>query len=77
MGQNLAKSDSTPASVRLYRLLTDPGSRYLVLQGLVTIILSYELLFGGESVLSRGMSNGLVMGLWLAIFVIAMLLRLC
>ncbi len=73
MGQNSAQSDSRPASDRLYRLLTAPGSRYLVLQGLVTIILSYELLFGGESVISRVMSNSLVMGLWLAIFVIAML----
>ncbi len=73
MGQNLLKSDSRPASDKLYRLLTDPGSRYLVLQGLVTIILSYELLFGAESVISRLMSNGLVVGLWLAILVIAML----
>jgi signal transduction histidine kinase/CheY-like chemotaxis protein len=73
MGQNLLKNDSRPASDKLYRLLTDPGSRYLVLQGLVTIILSYELLFGAESVISRLMSNGLVVGLWLAILVIAML----
>ena len=73
MGQNLLNSDSRPASDKLYRLLTDPGSRYLVLQGLVTIILSYELLFGAESVISRLMSNGLVVGLWLAILVIAML----
>ncbi|MBX3329549.1 MAG: response regulator [Nitrospira sp.] len=73
MGRNLLKSDSRPASDKLYRLLTEPGSRYLVLQGLVTIILSYELLFGAESVISRLMSNGLVVGLWLALLVIAML----
>lgn len=73
MGQNLAHSGSSPASDRLYRLLTDPGSRYLVLQGLVTIILSYELLFGAESIISRMMSNGLMVGLWLAIVIIAML----
>lgn len=73
MGQNLAQRDSRPASDRLYRWLTDPGSRFLVLQGLVTIILSYELLFGPESVISRVMSNGLVMGLWLGIISIAML----
>lgn len=73
MGQNVAKSDFGPASNRLCQLLTDPVSRYLILQGLVTIILSYELLFSAESVISRVMSNGLVMGLWLAIFVIAML----
>lgn len=73
MGRNLLKSDSRLASDKLYRLLTEPDSRYLVLQGLVTIILSYELLFGAESVISRLMSNGLVVGLWLAILVIAML----
>jgi two-component system cell cycle sensor histidine kinase/response regulator CckA len=73
MGQPLDQSRSRQASDRLYRLLTDPGSRFLVLQGLVTIILSYELLFGAESVISRVMSNGLVMGLWLGILSIAML----
>lgn len=73
MEQNLAHAGSGQASDRLYRLLTEPGSRYFVLQGLVTIILSYELLFSGESVISRVMSNGLVMGLWLGILVIAML----
>ena len=73
MGQNLAYASPSQASNRLYRLLTNPGSRYLVLQGLVTIILSYELLFGAESIISRVMSNGLVMGLWLGILSIAML----
>lgn len=73
MGQNLAQPGSRQASDRLFRLLTDPSSRFLVLQGLVTIILSYELLFGAESVISRVMSNGVVMGLWLGILSIAML----
>jgi signal transduction histidine kinase len=75
MEQNLAQTGSSQASERLYRLITDPGSRFLVLQGLVTIILSYELLFGAESVISRLMSNGLVMGLWLGIVVLALLPR--
>ncbi|MDH5318209.1 MAG: ATP-binding protein [Nitrospira sp.] len=61
------------ASNRLYRLLTNTTSRYLVLQGLVSIILSYELLFGSDSVISRVMSNTLVMGLWLGIAALAML----
>ncbi len=70
--------DSVPASHhqaanRLYQLLTDPGSRYLVLQGLVTIILSYELLFGVHSVISRAMSHTLVMGFWLGMVAIAIL----
>jgi signal transduction histidine kinase/CheY-like chemotaxis protein len=73
MEQNLAQTGSSQASERIYRLITDPGSRFLVLQGLVTIILSYELLFGAESVISRLMSNGLVMGLWLGIVVLALL----
>ena len=62
-----------PASNRLYRLLTDTTSRSLVLQGLVSIILSYELLFGSDSVISRVMSNTLVMGLWLGMATVAML----
>ncbi len=61
------------ASNRLYRLLTNTTSRYLVLQGLVSIILSYELLFGSDSVISRVMSNTLVMGLWLGMAALAML----
>jgi two-component system, cell cycle sensor histidine kinase and response regulator CckA len=73
MEQNLAHSRPGHTSDRLYRLLTNPGSRYLVLQGLVSIILSYELLFGAESIISQVMSNGLVMGLWLGIAVLAML----
>jgi signal transduction histidine kinase/CheY-like chemotaxis protein len=54
-------------------MLTDPGSRYFVLQGLVTIILSYEVLFGVESIISRVVSHRLVMGLWLGIIVIALM----
>jgi signal transduction histidine kinase len=56
-------------------MLTDSGSRYLVLQGLVTIILSYELLFGADPVLSRVTTNSLVLGLWLGVIALAMLPR--
>lgn len=73
MGHNLVQTGTSQASARLCRLLSNPSSRFLVLQGLVTIILSYELLFGAESVVSRVMSNSLVVGLWLGILVIAML----
>ncbi len=73
MRQNLTSSHRRPTSDRLYRLLAEPRSRYCLLQGLVTIILSYELLFGAESIISRLMSNGLVMGLWSGIAVIALL----
>jgi two-component system, cell cycle sensor histidine kinase and response regulator CckA len=73
MEQNLAYATPSHAQDRMYRLLTNPGSRYLVLQGLVSIILSYELLFGSESIISQVMSNSLVMGLWLGIAVLAML----
>ncbi|MBH0202131.1 MAG: response regulator [Nitrospira sp.] len=73
MGQNLVQTGSSQASDRLCRLLSNPSSRVLVLQGLVTIILSYELLFGAESVVSRVISNGLVMGLWCGLLGIAML----
>ncbi len=60
MGTRSAESRSPQAPDRLYRMLTDSGSRYLVLQGLVTIILSYELLFGADPVLSRVTTNSLV-----------------
>ena len=73
MGQNSAAISHHPASDRLYRMLLEPGSRYLVLQGLVTIILSYELLFGIDPIISRVMSNTLVMGLWLGTVAMAML----
>ncbi|NJL18479.1 MAG: hypothetical protein HC938_16300 [Nitrospira sp.] len=73
MLQDLAPTSHGQAVNRLYRLLTDPGSRYLVLQGLVTIILSYELLFGVQSVISRAMSHTLVIGFWLGLVAIAML----
>lgn len=61
------------ASNRLYRLLTNTSSRYLVLQGLVSIILSYELLFSSDSVISRVMSHTFVMVLWLGTAALAML----
>ena len=73
MGQNSVQTGSSHASGRLYRFLSEPSSRFLVLQGLVTIILSYELLFAAESIISKVMSNSLVMGLWLGILSIAML----
>lgn len=73
MGHSLTQSDTTPTSYRLRRLLTDPASRYLLRQRLVTISLSYEFLLGGESVISPVISHGLAMGLWLAISIITML----
>lgn len=73
MPDSSQESGPAQASTRLYRLLTDSASRYLVLQALVSIILSYELLFGGESVISRSMSNLFVMGLWLGLITLALL----
>ncbi|MDH5725803.1 MAG: hypothetical protein OEY60_10060, partial [Nitrospira sp.] len=75
MTNDSVQTSHSQAVNRLYQLLTDPGSRYLVLQGLVTIIVSYELLFGVQSIISRGMSNTLVIGFWLALVAIAMLPR--
>jgi two-component system cell cycle sensor histidine kinase/response regulator CckA len=75
MDNRLAQSRSHQTPDRLYRMLTDSGSRYLVLQGLVTIILSYELLFGDDPVLSRVTTNSLVMGLWLGVIALVMLPR--
>lgn len=72
-------SDSAPpadvpiqASGKIYSALMNPRSRHLLLQSLVSIILSYELLFGSESVISRFLSDGLVLSLWLLIPIIAL-----
>lgn len=73
MPSNPARTLSSKTSDGLYRLLMTPRSRYLLLQSLVSIILSYELLFGSYSIISRGMSDGLVGGLWLVLAVIAVL----
>ena len=60
-------------SQRLNRLLTNPQSRYLVLQGLVSIILSYELVFNSGVVISGATSHGLVAALWLSLTGLALL----
>ncbi|HMS83647.1 MAG TPA: ATP-binding protein [Nitrospira sp.] len=75
MEHDSTASRSNRAPDRLYRMLTDSGSRYLVLQGLVTIILSYELLFGADPILSPVTTNSLVMGLWLGVMALVMLPR--
>lgn len=75
MPSNSAQTVSSQASGGLYRLLMNPRSRYLLLQSLVSIILSYELLFGSDSIISRVMSDGLTGGLWLLIAVLAVLPR--
>lgn len=59
-----AATASTPASSRLHQFLTHPRSRLILLQCMVSVILSYELLFGTESVISRLSSEGMVVGIW-------------
>lgn len=61
---NTAASVSTPPNSRFHQLLTHPRSRLVLLQCLVSVILSYELLFGSESVISRLKSDGIVVGIW-------------
>jgi len=58
-----AATVSTPVS-RFHQFLTHPRSRLILLQCLVSVILSYELLFGTESVISRLKSDGMVVGIW-------------
>jgi two-component system, cell cycle sensor histidine kinase and response regulator CckA len=60
-----------PSTGKIHRALMNPRSRCLLLQSLVSIILSYELLFGSESIISRFLSDGLVISLWLLIPAIA------
>ncbi len=59
-----AATASTPANGRFHQFLTHPRSRLILLQCLVSVILSYELLFGTESVISRLKSDGMVVGMW-------------
>lgn len=58
---------------RFHQLLTQPRSRLTLLQCLVSVILSYELLFGSEAVISRLMSDGIVVGIWAFVGVLAVL----
>ena len=67
------QNEQEQPSRRLNRLLTNPQSRYVVLQGLVTIILSYELVFNGGSVIGPTTSHGLVGALWLGIAALSVL----
>lgn len=64
---------STPASSRFHQFLTHPRSRLILLQSLVSVILSYELLFGTESVISRLKSDGMVVGMWTFVGVLVLL----
>lgn len=68
-----AASVSTPPNSRFHQLLTHPRSRLILLQCLVSVILSYELLFGSESVISRLKSDGMVIGIWTFVGMLAVL----
>ena len=59
-----AATASIPANSQFHQLLTHSRSRLILLQCLVSVILSYELLFGTESVISRLNSEGMVVGIW-------------
>ena len=54
----------TLSNGRFHQILTQPRSRLILLQCLVSVILSYELLFGSEAVISRMLSDGIVVGIW-------------
>ncbi|MGA6827060.1 ATP-binding protein [Nitrospira sp. NS4] len=58
---------------RFFQLLINPRSRQILLQSLVSIILSYELVAGSDVMISRLTSDGLVLGLWLFIGLLALL----
>lgn len=68
-----AASVSTPPNSRIHQLLTHSRSRLILLQCLVSVILSYELLFGSESVISRLKSEGMVIGIWTFVGMLAVL----
>ncbi len=68
-----ASASSPQANSRFHHVLTHPRSRLLLLQCLVSVILSYELLFGTESVISRLNSDGMVVGMWACVGLLALL----
>ncbi|NOS77145.1 MAG: response regulator [Nitrospira sp.] len=69
----LVATASTSPNSRFHQLLTHPRSRLILLQCLVSVILSYELLFGTESVISRLNSEGMVVGIWAFVGMLALL----
>lgn len=69
-----APANSNPAS-GLARLLNAPRYRYTLLQSLVGIMLSYQLLYGEWPIVSRTASEALVMGFMLMILAIVILPR--
>ena len=73
MDTSSSQNEQGLPSRRLNRLLMNPQSRYLVLQGLVTIILSYELVFNGGVVITAATSQSLVGALWLGLTAVALL----
>lgn len=63
----------THSNGRFHQILTQPRSRLILLQCLVSVILSYELLFGSEAVISRMLSDGIVVGIWTFVGMLALL----
>ncbi len=57
----------------VYRVLMNPRSRTLLLQILVSIIVSYEVLLGSNAMLNRWLGDGVVIALWFFIGVMACL----
>lgn len=64
-----------PSPSGLVRLLNFPRSRYALLQALVGIILSYELIYGGGGIVTRAVSDGLAAGFILMILAMLILPR--
>lgn len=62
---SVPESQSLPTPSGLMALLSVPRSRYVVLQALVGIGLSYELLFGDEVIVSSAVAHLIVAGLLL------------
>ncbi|SPP64988.1 ATP-binding protein [Nitrospira lenta] len=68
-----AASAVPPTNNRFHQFLTHPRSRLILLQCLVSVILSYELLFGTESVISRVHSDGMIVGMWAFVSMLVLL----
>jgi signal transduction histidine kinase/CheY-like chemotaxis protein len=67
----ISHPEHAQTSGRIYRSLVHLRSRYVLLQSLVSIVLSYEMLFGPGAMTHDVMRHGLVVGLWVLVAVIS------
>ena len=68
-----SRPSPAPQQWRVLTLLRKPKTRFIFLQALVSIILSYELLFSPEIIISFAAEQALAIGFWVLTFSLAFL----